>query len=113
MSYGDEGYVWIKIIFIGVLTLGALYLGLASVEPAGAADRHVKELLLQKGYTDVKITDSENHWGVPTGWACSDQDYHLVEFRATNMAGNPESGFVCCGRMEPLVGYSKGCTIRN
>lgn len=113
MSYGNEGAVWLKIIFFGLLAVGGLVCGMNYIEPAGHANKHVRKMLTEKGYTDVKIHHAENHWGAPIGWACGDEDYHLVEFRATNAAGNPEEGFVCCGRMEPIIGYTKGCTIRN
>jgi len=113
MAYQDEGAVWLKILIFGVLGVGALVLGVGNCEASGTANPHVKKMLHEKGYTDVKITHSENTWGTPVGWACGENDYHLVEFKATNMAGNEEEGFVCCGKMDPVIGYSKGCTIRN
>ena len=113
MSYGDEGAVWLKTILFGAVAVGAIILGVGNIESDGAANKYAKEMLHKKGYTDVKITHTENHGGAPIGWACGEEDYHLIEFRATNMAGNAEEGFVCCGKMDPVIGYSKGCTIRN
>lgn len=113
MSYGNEGGSWLTIIFGGLAVVGACVFGMGNCEASGSANGHVKEMLHQKGYQDVRITGSENTWGGLMGWACGDEDYHLVEFKATNAAGNAEEGFVCCGKMDPVIGYSKGCTIRN
>jgi hypothetical protein len=113
MSYGNEGGSWLTIIFGGLLAVGAFAVAMSSCEATGAANAHVKDLLEKKGYQDVRITGAENTYGAPVGWACGDEDYHLIEFTGTNAAGNVEEGFVCCGKMEPVIGYSKGCTIRN
>ena len=113
MSYGHEGGSWLTIIFGGLAVVVAVMVSMSNCEAKGSANGHVKELLQQKGYQDVQLTGSESTWGAPVGWACGDEDYHLVEFTATNNAGNKEEGFVCCGKMDPMIGYSKGCTIRN
>jgi hypothetical protein len=113
MTYGNESGAWLKILFFGLAAVGVGALTFGNCEASGTANKHVQEMLGQKGYTDVKITGAENSWGGVLGWACGDEDYHLVEFKATNAAGKSEKGFVCCGKMDPVIGYSKGCTIRN
>lgn len=118
MSYGSDDKIWGITIGIMVVLCGAFFVLTQCkgnvVEVGGSANKHVKELLKKKGYTKIRITGFDSHFsGAFGGWACSDQDYHLVEFNAINMAGNQEDGFVCCGKMDPLYGYSKGCTIRN
>lgn len=98
---------------IAVFVVGGAGIGLSSCEQRGAANKHVEQLLEKKGYTKVEIGGAWTAWGSGWGWGCSDSDYHLVEFSAVNAAGNTEEGMVCCGRLEPIVGYTKGCTIRN
>jgi len=112
MSFGDEGGAWIKIIAMGAI--GTLLCGmlLFSCESPGQADEHVSQILKKKGYTEIKLHGSYTRVGLG-GWPCGEDDYHMVEFKAINNAGQEEDGFVCCGRMDPLVSYSKGCTIRN
>jgi hypothetical protein len=113
MAYGDDNMVWLKILGFGGAAMLTFFLILGSYEAPGEANEHVTKLLKDKGYEKIKITDTDTGFSLGMGWACSENDYHMVEFEGVNSAGNEETGFVCCGRMEPLFGYSKGCTIRN
>lgn len=63
-----------------------------------ASDSTVTDTLSAQGFTNV---ETHGHaW-----FACSDDDHFATSFTATNPAGEPVSGAVCCG-------WVKNCTVR-
>jgi len=84
--------------FLFLMFLGVLVAGYFSALPG---DSRALDALSASGYSQSEITGSS-----AITMRCSRSDSMVFDFTGNNPAGDPVSGFVCCG-------IFKGCTVRH
>lgn len=85
-----------QVILLGLVICVGAGFALSTCEDDDYAAQ--RKALTNQGFTDVDI-------GSYAFFGCSESDVYSNHFTATNTAGKPVEGLVCCGLM-------KACTVR-
>ena len=90
----EDSFGFVLVLMLLAVCVGGYFSALPDDDKATAA-------LTSAGYSEPAITGSS----VIT-LKCSQSDSKVFDFSALNPAGEPSTGFVCCG-------IFKGCTVRH